>query len=198
MSPRQTSGLSGGIASALSAVANAVESLPAPGMIIGGIAVILQGVPRVTRDVDATVDASTGTLEDVAKHFEAHGITTRIADALEFARTSQVLLLKHESSGVDVDLSLAWLPFEKEAIAARERISRGRLSADIATPEDLVIYKAVAWRPQDQQDVERLLALHAQRIDLSRVRRIVGELAEALDESERVAQLDEVIRRAVG
>ena len=156
----------GGIASALSAVANAVELLPAPGMIIGGIAVILQGVPRVTRDVDATVDASTGTLEDVAKHFEAHGITTRIADALELARTSQVLLL--------------------------------RLIADIATPEDLVIYKAVAWRPQDQQDVERLLTLHAQRIDLSRVRRIVGELAEALDESERVAQLNDVIRRAIG
>jgi hypothetical protein len=35
----------------------------------------------------------------------------------------------------------------------------------VAQPEDLVIYKAIAWRPQDQQDVERLLALHGARCD---------------------------------
>jgi len=41
--------------------------------------------------------------------------------------------------------------------------------SNLDEPEDLVIYKAIAWRPQDQQDVERLLALHGARMDLARL-----------------------------
>ena len=40
---------------AVEAVAGALADLPVPGMIIGGIAVISRGVPRLTRDVDATI-----------------------------------------------------------------------------------------------------------------------------------------------
>ena len=60
-----------------------------------------------------------------------------------------------------------------------------------------MIYKCVAWRPQDQQDVERLLTLHGRRMDLVRVTRIVAELAAAMDEPERLAALEQVIRRAL-
>jgi predicted nucleotidyltransferase len=60
--------------------------------------------------------------------------------------------------------------------------------------EDLIIYKANAWRPQDQQDVERLLALHARAIDVDRVRRHVTELSEAL-EFDRIQVLEAPIRR---
>jgi hypothetical protein len=62
--------------------------------------------------------------------------------------------------------------------------------------EDLVVYKALAWRPQDQQDVERLLLLHASEIDLVRVRRVVAGLAEALDDPERPRPLEAIIGRA--
>ena len=63
-------------------------------------------------------------------------------------------------------------------------------------PEDLIIFKAVAWRPQDQQDVERLLALYGSRIDLERIRRHVKELGEAL-EVDRLRDLDGLIARVV-
>ena len=69
------------------------------------------------------------------------------------------------------------------------------IDVTIARAEDLVIYKAVAWRPQDQQDIERLLTLHGRTMDLERIRRIVGEFAEALEEPERVDELERVIRR---
>jgi hypothetical protein len=45
-------------------------------------------------------------------------------------------------------------------------------------------------RPQDQQDVERLIALHGDVMDRDRVLAVVAELAEALDEPERVADLE--------
>lgn len=66
----------------------------------------------------------------------------------------------------------------------------------ITQPEDLIIFKAVAWRPVDQQDVERLLVLHGGQIDLERVRRHVRELGDAL-EVDRVRDLDAMIARLV-
>jgi hypothetical protein len=68
----------------------------------------------------------------------------------------------------------------------------------IARAEDLVIYKAVAWRERDRTDIERLLAAHRGQIDLQRVRLVVREFAAALGEPERVADLDRLIDRAIG
>ena len=96
-----------------------------------------------------------------------------------------------------MDLSLAWLPFELDAIAARQHVSHGSIRADVARPEDLIIYKAIAWRPQDQQDIERLLTLHAVTMNLPRVLATVAELSEALDEPDRVTQLQALISQSV-
>jgi hypothetical protein len=62
-------------------------------------------------------------------------------------------------------------------------------------PEDLVIYKTIAWHPQHQQDVERLLSTYRDTIDLNRVRRIVGEFAGALDQPERLAEFERLLAR---
>jgi hypothetical protein len=88
------------------------------------------------------------------------------------------------------------LPFELEAIAGRMSVSTRKLRAQIARPEDLVVYKAIAWRPQDQQDVERLLTLYGRHMDLVRVRAIVAELAAAIDAVDRLEELDAVNARA--
>jgi predicted nucleotidyltransferase len=96
---------------------------------------------------------------------------------------------------VDIDLSLAWLPFELESIAAAETVEMQGVSLRIPRPEDLIIYKVVAWRPQDRQDIERLLALHGQQMDLDRVRRLVREIGAALDDSTRAAEFEDLLDR---
>jgi len=108
-----------------------------------------------------------------------------------------VLLSRHAKTGVDIDVSFAWLPFEMEAIAAASPAMLGAAQLPVAQPEDLVIYKTVAWRPQDQQDIERLLALHGARMNLARVRRHVQELGEAMEE-DRIRALDALILRVLG
>jgi len=81
-----------------------------------------------------------------------------------------------------------------EAIAGATKESIGGVVLPIARAEDLVIFKAIAWRPQDRQDVERLLELHRDRMDLARIRRHVAELGAAL-EIDRLRELDELIAR---
>lgn len=164
-------------------------------MVIGGIAVIARGVPRQTVDVDATVWAEGVELEALLRVLARHGILPRIADALDFARQHQVLLLRHEPSGTPIEVSLAWLPFERDALARATAVDFGGVRIRVASPEDLVVYKAVAWRDRDRTDIERLLALHGDRIDLDRVRPLIREFADVLGEPERVPAFEAIVAR---
>lgn len=180
-------------AAALRAVIGALNELPTPSMIIGGIAVIAAGVPRETIDIDGTVLGRTTRAEDAIEIFEHHSIQPRIPDALQFARERQVLLLRHDPSGVTVDISFAWLPFEEQALGRALEMTLEGVTARVAMPEDLIVYKAAAWRDRDRSDIERLLALHWGQIDLQRVRGLVGEIANALDDAQRLKRFEEII-----
>ncbi|MGH9361132.1 MAG: nucleotidyl transferase AbiEii/AbiGii toxin family protein [Thermoanaerobaculia bacterium] len=181
---------------ALAALAATLRSLSAPSMIIGGIAVIAHGVPRLTVDIDATVWSEELDLEHLFSTLASNGIEPRIRDALGFARERQVLLLEHRSSGTPLEITLASLPFEREALERAAALPFAGLEVRVASPEDLVIYKALAWRDRDRPDIERLLTLHGRSMNLDRVRRLVAEFAEILEDPERVAGFEELARRA--
>ncbi len=185
----------GKLAAALAQLREALDASRAPWMCIGGIAVIAQGVRRTTTDIDATLRAEGIDLDALIRLFARHGIRPRIANASAFARKSQVLLLEHAATGVELDVSLAWLSFEHEALAAHAIVDFAGVKAPMARPEDLLIYKLFAARPQDLKDAETLLLLHRARIDLARVRRILEQLAEMSDEPAVANRLDEMVAR---
>lgn len=180
---------------ALGAVAGAFREFAVPAMIIGGVAVIARGVPRQTVDVDGTVWGESLSLDVLFATLERHGLVPRIADARDFARQRHVLLLRHEPSGTPVKISLAWLPFEREALDRATLEDIAGIVVPVARAEDLVIYKAVDWRDRDRADVERLLVLHGPRVNLGRIRAIVGQIAEVLEEPARLGELEAIIGR---
>ncbi len=151
------------------------------GMVIGGVAASLLGTPRLTADVDALI-----LLDDIAdlpqliEAAKQEGLLPRIADAEAFARQNRVLLLRHQESGIHVDLSLGSLPLEEEAVQRSVVYSVGSVAIRLPTPEDLVIFKAVAHRPQDLLDIRALIAAHP-GLDRERIRYWVGEFARALE-----------------
>jgi hypothetical protein len=185
-----------GLKRALSALTSALGAVGAPFMIIGGIAVVSRGVPRHTDDLDATIWAPDLDLDGLCGELEARAFAFRIDDGLRFARQHQILLLVHEPSMMEIDLSLAWLPFEEHALkrAPRERL-RG-VVVPVTCAEDLVIYKALAWRDRDRSDITHLLALHRDDIDAERVLSVVAPLAEAMDLPERARELESLLRSA--
>jgi len=186
------------VVAALRALAAAFGDLDAPAMVIGGIAVIARGVPRTTLDVDATVWAERLDLDRALRVFERHGFAPRVEEARRFAETHQVILLRHEASGTALDVSLAWLPFEQAALARATPVDFGDVTLPVAAVEDLVIYKAVAWRERDRSDIERLLVAHSAQVDLAHVRELVAAFAEALDAPERVVEYDALVARILG
>jgi hypothetical protein len=126
-----------------------LQDTPTPGMVIGGVAASLLGRPRITRDIDALVLLD----ESEWKAFLAKGVrfgfVPRLSDALTFARQARVLLVRHEASGIDLDIAFGTLPFEEEAVARTVWHDVGGVRIPLPLPEDLLIMKAVAHRPRD-------------------------------------------------
>jgi hypothetical protein len=161
-------------------------------MIIGGIAIIARGVRRFTTDIDATVRGDAIRPEALIEVLGRHGVVPRIEDALSFAQENLVLLLRHEGTGVDLDVSFAWSAFEHDAIAACTLTEFGNVRAPMCTAEDLVVFKAIAARPRDVQDAEALLTLYPD-IDAARVRKRVAELSILAEAPELLESFDAMV-----
>lgn len=58
-----------------------------------------------------------------------------------------------------------------------------------------MIYKLVAARPRDLDDVERLLLLHGASLDLRRIVATLREFADALEDRGRLEVLDRLLTK---
>lgn len=167
----------------LVAVQNLLEYFNHQGVIIGGIAASLLGKPRFTADIDAVILLSIDDLPGLIAAAKEQGIIPRIAQPESFARKNRVLLCQHQASGTNVDISLGTLPFEHEMIARSQERTLGELHLRLPTPEDLIILKAVAHRPQDLIDIQAIAASNP-GLDKERVRFWVEQFGAALDLSD--------------
>jgi hypothetical protein len=164
-------------------------------VVIGGVAASLLGTPRTTADVDALLfvedEIGTGFVESGRRW----GIRPRIDDAVEFARRTRVLLLRHDASGVDIDISFGALPFEEAAVREARVVEVAGLRIPVPRVEDLLVMKAVAHRGRDLADIEGLLDANPD-LDLDAVRAVVREFSEALEMPEILDDLEAAIRRS--
>jgi hypothetical protein len=157
-----------------------LERFDNKGLVIGGVAASLLGQPRLTADVDAMLLLSVDDLPRLMEAASQEGFELRLSDSEAFARRNRVLLLRHQTSGINVDISLGMLPFEAEAVERSTTYQAGTLVVRLPTPEDLIIFKAVAHRPKDLWDIQAVIQSHP-NLDRGRIKHWVGEFAQALD-----------------
>lgn len=164
----------------LAATQRLLERFDNQGIIIGGVAASLLGKPRLTADVDAVLLLSVKDLPRLMEAAAQEGLAPRFTDAQVFARRHRVLLLRHQESGINVDISLGVLPLEVEAVERSKVYQIGPLAIRLPTPEDLIIFKAVAHRPKDLLDIQALIESHPD-LDGKRIERWVREFARLLE-----------------
>jgi predicted nucleotidyltransferase len=164
------------------------------GAVIGGVATSLLGRPRFTRDIDIVVLLEEEEWKEFLASGSRFGFRPRRSDALMFARKNRVLLIHHEPSSIDVDVSFGSLPFEKELIGRTVLVDAGGLRIPLPTVEDLIIMKAVAHRPRDLEDIRSLSDANP-RLDLRRIRRWVREFSSVLDMPDILHDLEAILAR---
>lgn len=162
-----------------------------PFCIIGGLAVLRWGRPRLTRDVDLTIVTGFGAEESVVdpllEQFDA-----RFDDARTFALRHRVLLLR-ATNGVPIDVALGALPFEARAA---QRATRWAVQDDLAVltcgPEDLLVHKVFAGRDQDWIDVAGVIERNGDTVDRQLIRAELEPLLELKGTSQQLTRLDEL------
>ncbi len=86
------------------------------GIIIGGVAASVLGKPRMTADLDVLVMLPVDDISRLLQNARKVGIIPRIENITEFGRENHVLLLRHQASGINIDIILGSLPLEEEII----------------------------------------------------------------------------------
>ena len=162
------------------ALQHLLESFDNHGVIIGGIAASLLGQPRLTADLDVVILLSMDDLPKLIETATKEGMIARISNAEAFARKNRILLLQHESSGINIDISLGILPFETEMVERGQEFKVGNLCVRLPTPEDLIITKAVAHRSKDLEDIKKVASSHP-NLDKGRIRYWVEQFGAALE-----------------
>jgi hypothetical protein len=179
---------------ALADLAKWLESAQIPAVIIGGVASSFLGRPRLTQDVDALAILPDSKWESAAAAAQQFGIVPRIEQAIDFARRSRVLLLKHTQSDIAIDVILGGLPFEQEAVRRANTHRVGEISIRLPRVEDLIIMKAIAHRDKDLQDVQGLLDAHPD-LNIEEIRQHVGEFAAATSMSDLIEDFERILQR---
>jgi len=182
----------GSLLPALRDLSDWFRSANTPYLIIGGVAVSLVGRARITQDVDLVVlidDAALGTFIDSGSKF---GIIPRVANPIQFAKQSCMLLMVHQADGVRVDIALAGARFEKEAI--KHAVPQSARGVDLLVPrvEDLIIMKAVSGRPIDLADIDTLLDMNP-KADRRRIRRLARDFATMLELPEIAENVEKLL-----
>jgi Nucleotidyl transferase of unknown function (DUF2204) len=178
---------------ALADLTKALEAAGFPAMIIGGVAASALGRPRLTQ-IDALAIAPEADWDVLIQSASRCEIRPRIEGALEFAHRSRVLLLRHNPSGIDIDVSFGGLPFEESAVQRSRSHDIGGLKVRLLRVEDLLVMKAVARRPKDLEDIRGLLSAHPEA-NIAEARRWIREFAVATSMSEMLAEFDRLVRQ---
>jgi hypothetical protein len=140
-------------------------------VLVGGLALVLHGLDRLTADVDLVIDLSAESARVAVQALTAAGYRPlapvdpiALADPeqrreWQAVRNMQVFSFWDSSNTrptVDVILSPE-VPFE-ELWAAASVVHLGGHAVHVASIEHLIQMKAAAGRPQDLADIERLRA----------------------------------------
>lgn len=142
-----------------------LETHGVPYALIGGIAVSVLGRERFTKDVDLTIsidERQAQTLEKIFKSDPAYKV-----HLISFISSQKIPdMFRIFWKEIPVDLLVSNTDFQKEIVRrALPETVLGR-SIKIATPEDLIVLKLLADRPQDQSDIGVLLKRYP-RLDWS-------------------------------
>ncbi len=154
---------------AVESLAEAFDARRVRYALIGGLAFVLRGRPRFTRDVDFLLDVPQVVLPGLLEDLVERGF------ALDPPVVIRQFVQEHVASfpfgGVRIDWLKPVLPLYSRTLADAVPLEwTDGHTVRVATAEGLILTKMVAFRPLDHIDIETLLTANRDLIDLALIR----------------------------
>jgi hypothetical protein len=119
--------------------------------------VLLYGEPRLTRDIDITLGIGAEEMGKIKRISRRMGLKILIKNEMDFVAKTMVLPVSDRKSGIRIDFTFSYSPYERQAIERARDVKLGRTSVRFASLEDLVIHKVIAGRARDLEDIRSVL-----------------------------------------
>lgn len=147
--------------------------------LIGGLAVGYRSRPRFTRDIDFLLDVPQVVLPRLLGTLQSRGFSFDTEQVIrEWTRDHFTVLSYHD---VPIDWLKPILPLYRQVIERATAENLWGFSLPIASPDGLILTKLVAFRGQDQVDIENIVATNGNRLDLDFIRRTWLTVADEVD-----------------
>jgi hypothetical protein len=171
------------VAELLHALAAALAEVDAPWYLFGAQAAIMWGSPRLSADVDVTVTIEPQSMGLLIESMRRHGFDAIFNDP-EFVARARVIPFIHRGSRMPLDVVLAGPGLEEEFFRRAIQVDVNGTLIPVISPEDLIATKTLAGRAKDIEDIRAVLHAQQATIDVTRIRRILGLLQQALAQSD--------------
>jgi predicted nucleotidyltransferase len=150
-----------------------------PYMLIGGYAMVIHGFPRFTQDLDISLGVDVESINEVLKAVKAE-YKTIVKHPVAFAKDTNVLLLQDIETGIRIDLVFTFIDFERKAIGEADIIElKGHKIRNVSI-ENLIVYKILAGRERDKEDVEMMLTDKIKSVDTGKISDIIKQMSAIL------------------
>lgn len=175
------------LAVALRRATDLMAAAGAPGVFVGGVAVLVWGEFRLTKDVDVLVDLQSAGPSRLLAEAAALGLTWDAAEAALLVEGGFLRLDADSSDGIPIDVLVADTTFHRQVVARGVEVDFAGRTLRLATAEDVILLKLIAFRPQDTLDLDALFRQRASRLDVEYLREwgarlgVDGKLAMWLD-----------------
>jgi len=161
--------------------------------LFGAQAVNLYGRPRMTADVDVTVEVPAAERPGLLRSLARAGFVARVENIEAFAERTRVLPFVHRGTGFPLDLVIAADGLEAAFLARAQMIDVGGVRLPVISVEDLVVAKVIAGRAKDLDDVRGIVAAHS-ALDRSAVARLLTELDELLERADLLPAFERLLQ----
>lgn len=162
--------------------------------VFGAQAASYYGRPRMTEDVDVTVRVPNGRLPGLVDALAKATFVPRVSNVEAFVQRARVIPFFHRRSAMPLDLVVAGAGLEEQFLGRVVRVDLGGVKVPLLSPEDVVITKVLAGRPQDLIDVRGIVDALRASLDLPHIRGVLRQLDRALGDVEVAATFEEILR----
>jgi hypothetical protein len=157
--------------------------------LFGAQAVISHGIPRLSADVDVTLQLNPDDTAPFVRDMNDAGFDLAVDDP-DFVSRTRVLPFIHRATAMPLDVVLAGSGLEEEFLERAVITDVGGVAVPLISVEDLIVAKILAGRPKDIEDARGLWRAHGRDLDSARIRRILRLLEEALSQSDLLPLFD--------
>lgn len=166
-------------------------------LVVGGLAVVAVGEPRMTADADAIVFVSPAEADALIRQAGAAGFDLR--EEVERERLATTGTIRLRRGTFQIDLITASLPFEEVAYRRASVHELFGIPLPFPSPEDLILLKVLAGRDKDMLDATGVARRHAEKLDiryLEQTLRPICDLAEDVAPWSRLQRVLAAVRPA--